>query len=491
MGNGLAERVNARAQVARRGGGEVEQRERPTLRKQIEDMHEQFAMAMPRGFEAQQLIRDAMTLLRQNPDLAECVPETVLGGLMTFAQLGLRPGVMGQGWLIPFKNWKKGNRLEAQIVIGYQGYVELVHRSGAVKKIVGRAVHANDEFHVEFGLDEKLVHRPAGIGKERGPVVAYYAVLFFHDADPLFWVMTREEAIAWRDHHAMGTKRFKGEVVRDNDGNAQGAGPWFDMDGPDGGTGFDQMAIKTCFLRAKRWAPKSTDRLLTAATEVDGAVRLSYKPAGQDDYDEMLTARHPEPEPGRGAIQGAVIDVETDDDTNALRDVDAAATVPAPREDDVPPPPEPPASTAAAPAADEAISRAMTTQIGRLIGAGGVGDDAGRKLIASRLAGRSVPVGSTSELSRAEGLEVIRQLTAAKDGGRLQEFVAEVLGATDTPAAEAPAGDLPTPGTAAWHEAGHPTKSDDGRITTVPVLMNGECGLCEEPDPRDEESFEG
>ena len=43
----------------------------PTLRSQIVRMEDQFAMAAPRGIEAKQLVRDALTALQQNPELAK------------------------------------------------------------------------------------------------------------------------------------------------------------------------------------------------------------------------------------------------------------------------------------------------------------------------------------------------------------------------------------------------------------------------------------
>ena len=82
----------------------------PTLSQQIVRMEDQFAMAAPRGIEAKQLVRDALTALRQNPELAECDPQSVLGGLMTMAQLRLRVGVLGHGWLLPFRDWKTKRR---------------------------------------------------------------------------------------------------------------------------------------------------------------------------------------------------------------------------------------------------------------------------------------------------------------------------------------------------------------------------------------------
>jgi recombination protein RecT len=115
----------------------------PTLSQQIVRMEDQFAMAAPRGIEAKQLVRDALTALRQNPELAECDPQSVLGGLMTMAQLGLRVGVLGHGWLLPFRDWKTQQK-KAQLVIGYQGLVELAYRSNKIKSLAARTVHAND-----------------------------------------------------------------------------------------------------------------------------------------------------------------------------------------------------------------------------------------------------------------------------------------------------------------------------------------------------------
>src|SRR5437868_6622622 len=111
MAQGLSDRVNQRAEVARDGGNGAEVAEAaPTLADQIRNMQEQFALAMPRCMEAQQLVRDALSLVRTTKHLAECDAQSVLGGLMTFAQLGLRPGVLGHGWLIPFKKrYKDGN----------------------------------------------------------------------------------------------------------------------------------------------------------------------------------------------------------------------------------------------------------------------------------------------------------------------------------------------------------------------------------------------
>src|SRR5438105_2203656 len=100
MGNDLRQRVQER----NGNGGEVATRDQQpaTLAQQIRGMEEQFKLAMPRGMEAAQLIRDALTAVRTTNNLAKCEATSVLGALMTCAQLGLRPGVLGHAWVLPF-----------------------------------------------------------------------------------------------------------------------------------------------------------------------------------------------------------------------------------------------------------------------------------------------------------------------------------------------------------------------------------------------------
>ena len=92
---------------------------------------------------------------------------------MTCAQLGLRPGVLGQAYVLPF--WDKKDRMyKAQFVAGYRGLVDLAYRSDRVLSIGARIVHANDYFEIEYNaIEDRLVHRPFLDG-ERGEARLYY-----------------------------------------------------------------------------------------------------------------------------------------------------------------------------------------------------------------------------------------------------------------------------------------------------------------------------
>ncbi|HET8661102.1 MAG TPA: recombinase RecT [Micromonosporaceae bacterium] len=250
--------------------GAVARRDPAELRQQIRSMETQFQMAMPRGVEAGQLVRDAMTVLSANPRLADCDGRSVLGGLMTCAQLGLRPGVLGQAWLIPFKG-------KAQLVIGYQGLVMLAQRSGDIASISARIVHQRDHFDVEFGLDEKLVHKPA-MG-ERGEPVGYYCVVKSTRGGVYWEFISKRDAEVHRDKFAMQRDYETGAVK----------GPWVEH--------FDSMALKTVVKMALKLAPRNTE--IVTAMNVDESVRIDVTPTADltDVHTAVIDPEDDEPAP--------------------------------------------------------------------------------------------------------------------------------------------------------------------------------------------------
>jgi recombination protein RecT len=255
MAKGLEDRVAAKAEGS---GAEVATRQGPTLQQRIERMAPELQRAMPRGAEAQQLVRDMLTVVRMTPKLAECHPDTVLGGLMTIAQLGLRPGVLGHAWLLPL--WSgRNSRFEAQLIIGYQGMVELAYRTGQIKSLTAHTVYENDEFQVSYGIDDTIVHRPQ-LNGDRGKPIAYYAVAKFYpprpgvDSGHAFYVMTQQEMEDHRDKFAMAKNKRTQEI----------SGPWRDH--------FEAMALKTVVRMLAKWMPKSTE--FATGISADETVRV-------------------------------------------------------------------------------------------------------------------------------------------------------------------------------------------------------------------------
>ena len=138
-----------------------------------DDMKNKFQMAVPKWLSVDRLLRVVFSSVLKNPKLLQCTTESLMGAVMQCAQLGLEP-ILGRAHLIPYKNRKKkGEPLECQFQPGYQGLVDLAERSGKIEAVKAHVVYENDEFEIEYGLNEKLVHKPKMDGNRGKPIGAY------------------------------------------------------------------------------------------------------------------------------------------------------------------------------------------------------------------------------------------------------------------------------------------------------------------------------
>ncbi len=83
----------------------------------------QLALAIPKHLSADRMSRLALTSFSTNSKLQECDPKSIAASIMTAGQLGLEPGVNGQGFLVPYGR-------TCTFVPGWKGLVDLVSRSG-------------------------------------------------------------------------------------------------------------------------------------------------------------------------------------------------------------------------------------------------------------------------------------------------------------------------------------------------------------------------
>jgi len=159
--------------------------------------------ALPKFLTPDRMIRVALTAMSKNPTLLECTPHSLIGCVLTSAQLGLLPDeVLGEAYLIPFRNRSKGI-VECTFIVGYRGLCQLAMRSGQVKSVQARAVYAankegGDFFEYEFGLNEKLQHIPSGL-RDPKHITHFYAIVKFNNGGHVFHVATRAEVESIRD----------------------------------------------------------------------------------------------------------------------------------------------------------------------------------------------------------------------------------------------------------------------------------------------------
>ena len=228
--------MTVKNQLAAKAGAPVDvARETPKNMKQwIMTMQGEIAKALPSVITPERFTRMAMTAISSNAKLAASTPQSFIGALMNAAQLGLEPNTpLGQAYLIPIRNNKAGTT-ETQFQICYKGLIDLAHRSGEFKTIYAKEVYENDEFSFEFGLEPKLLHKPAVDG-ERGEVIYYYAVFTLVNGGFGFDVASLGDISA---HAKKYSKSYSN-------------GPWQ--------TNFDEMAKKTLLKKVLKYAPIKTE----------------------------------------------------------------------------------------------------------------------------------------------------------------------------------------------------------------------------------------
>lgn len=208
--------ADARAAVATRAEqtnqpAQQQNRQQPSIIQQVETLRPQMARVLPAHIDADQMARAVITQLRKTPKLMECTADSVLGAVMTCAQLGMMPGPAGEVWLIP----RKG---KAEFQLGYPGMVTLFWRHPAAAGLTTATVYERDEFEHEEGLNPKLRHKPATDG-DPGRPVAYYAIARTVGGGVVWKVLypwqvekhrlrsSSPDSSAWReDYNSMGEK---------------------------------------------------------------------------------------------------------------------------------------------------------------------------------------------------------------------------------------------------------------------------------------------
>lgn len=174
----------------------------------LESMKSQISMALPKHLTPDRMLSVATTVISQNPKLAECSAQSLVGAVMQASILGFKPTpILGEVYFVPFNNKKKmpdGTERwikEVQVQIGYKGYISLARRSGEIKTLYAYPVFENDTFEYELGLEPKLIHKPAET--DRGKFTHVYAVAHYKDGGNNFMVLSKESVEKLRSRNPM------------------------------------------------------------------------------------------------------------------------------------------------------------------------------------------------------------------------------------------------------------------------------------------------
>lgn len=124
-----------------------------TPRQQLDNVFQKhkthIANALPAHLSADRMIRLALTQFSQNAELAKCDALSIFASVIVGSQLGLEIGIMGQGYLVPYKG-------RCTFVPGWQGLVDLVTRSGRASVYTG-VIYKDQKYTFTDGARRDLV----------------------------------------------------------------------------------------------------------------------------------------------------------------------------------------------------------------------------------------------------------------------------------------------------------------------------------------------
>lgn len=204
--------------------------------KWLASLQPQMALALPKHLNVERMTRLVLTAFSTSPKLAECSPHSVAASIMTASQLGLEPGVNGQGYLIPYGG-------VCTFVPGWKGLVDLANRGGRCTVWTG-AVYRGDDFDFQLGDSPYVRHKPGDSDESFESLMCVYAIGRIKGQEvPVIEVWTRDKVMRHlKKFNKVGAKHY---ALKD------------DM------TNFEMYARKIPLLQVLKYMPQSIE--LTAA----------------------------------------------------------------------------------------------------------------------------------------------------------------------------------------------------------------------------------
>lgn len=266
--------TNQQGMIAKAQSNKVANQKDSTMKDTIYMFKGEFSRVLPKMIPADRFCRMLLTSTYQTPKLATCSKQSFITAALQSASLGLEPNTpLGQAYLIPY-----GNNVQFQI--GYKGLINLFYRDPNAQMLDAQAVHENDEFEYEYGLNPTLKHKPAL--KNRGEVYAYYAMYKLKDGGFGFEVMSKEDIEGYAKKYS---KTYRN-------------GPWQ--------TDFDAMAKKTVIKQMLKYAPMATEVMTGVnADESIKTVKVETAEEAINAPNEFFDVEYQE-QPGEDPVTGEI-----------------------------------------------------------------------------------------------------------------------------------------------------------------------------------------
>jgi recombination protein RecT len=220
----------------------VAERQRKGPGGMIEQYRSDFASVLPSHIKPEQWVRLAQGALKKGKKqgdrfeleiAAQNNPGVFLAALLDAARLGLEPGTE-QYYLTPRK---VRGQLEILGIVGYQGYIELMYRAGAIASVVAELVYSNDKFSYRPGVDERPQHEIDWDSDNRGSLRLVYAYAVMKDGATSKVIVLNRAAIA--------------VIKASSQGSDSEYSPWQKHE--------PSMWLKSAVRQLQKWVPTSSE----------------------------------------------------------------------------------------------------------------------------------------------------------------------------------------------------------------------------------------
>lgn len=219
----------------------------------------QLEMALPKHMTADRMMRLTLTEFSKNPKLQQCSSNSIFSSIIIASQLGLEPGVNGQGYLVPYNG-------TCTFIPGWKGLVDLAQRGGRSSVWTG-AVYEGDEFDYMLGDSPYCRHKPCGEFDE-SKLTHVYAIGRVKDSEmPIIEVWPVRKV---REH-------FKKTVVKGLQPNHYSH------------KHFEAYAKKVALLQVLKYMPQSIE--LSNAVDVSSAVEQGKGVTIEGDFVNVDTSQ--------------------------------------------------------------------------------------------------------------------------------------------------------------------------------------------------------
>lgn len=297
-----------------------------TLNEMLADPRTKRAImeTAPKHLTPDRLLRVITNAMRKTPKLAQCTPMSLLGALITCSTLGLEPNTpLGHAYLIPFdkrgKNPDTGRwevlGTDVNLIIGYQGLIDLTRRTGNLVAIHADVVYEGDDFSFEYGSNQHLRHVPRGMREGRKSLYAYaHAKLSDGEA---FEVLPYSEVLSIRDRTEAYQSAMRAKADTKTRSDYWKDTPWIKYE--------HEMACKTLVRRLAKWLPKSVEFANALAVDDMGdrasidfeAIAHDPQMAGDPDT-AMKTVDDIDDDPARTIAEGDKAEPEPADEADVF-----------------------------------------------------------------------------------------------------------------------------------------------------------------------------